>query len=220
MTLDRIVDNSDRIYGDALNNISTSHKELAKTMIESSSENDRIVHLLHTTEKKIIKVPAETRITDERTGEEIQVGQRVSVGKDRVSTIEAEVASLWEQWEAAQKEVNDIKAELSSAIGDNNGARSRSTDIVQESLAAEMAKFEVELTATLEHVHEDARTSEKASRGPVHSSVFFLTVFLCPGLQQADQGRHVCPSATVLLGGLSVFHTALHDRRNGVGRFT
>lgn len=163
MTVDLIVSNGDRIYADALSHLSTSHKELANTIAEATTEDNRIVNLLHTSEKKTVKLPAETRITDERTGEEIQIGKRVVVGKERVDILEAEVASLWEQWEAAQKEVDDVKAELMSSLGSDKGGGMRSVDGMQGSLAAEMAKFEAELTAILEDVHEDARASEKVS---------------------------------------------------------
>lgn len=167
-TVDRIVSNGDRIYEEALRRLSTSHKELVNTIAEATTEDDRIINLLHTSERKTVKLPSETRITDERTGDEIQVGKRVAAGKERVDILEAEVLSLWGQWEAAQKEVDDIKVELTSSVAGNKGGQMRSVDGVQESLAAEMAKFEAELTAILEDAHEDARASERVGRSFVH----------------------------------------------------
>lgn len=163
MAADLMVANGDRIYSEALSSLSASHKELSNIIAKAMAEDDRIVNLLHTSEKKTVKLPAETRITDERTGDEIQLGKRVASGKERVDKLEAEVAVLWQQWEDAQKEVDDIKAELMSSLGGDKGGNMRSADGVQESLAAEMAKFEAELTVILEDAHEDARASERVS---------------------------------------------------------
>ncbi|CAN8106088.1 unnamed protein product [Discula destructiva] len=155
--IDNVVSSGDRIYSEALVNLSTTHKELTKIITEATAEDDRVVSLLTTNTKKIIKAPAETRITDEETGEEMQVGQRVAAGKARIDTLEADVVSLWELWEAAQAEVDMRTAELE----DTHSSTRDSVIGVQDSLAREMEKFEAELASILENVHEDARTAEK-----------------------------------------------------------
>lgn len=159
---DRVVTDSDSIYGDALSKLSDLHKELSNIIAETDAEDDRILKLLEVNHRKIVKPPSETCIRDARTGAEIQAGERVMSVKDHINTTEAEVASLWDQWESARKEVDDIFAELTSA-SHMGGGQNSSRAGVQESLAGEMAKFGEELTGILEDAHEEARASEKVS---------------------------------------------------------
>lgn len=170
---DRVISNSDNIYGDALTKLSDLHKELANIITETDAEDDRILKLLETNHKKIAKLPSDTRIDDARTEGEIQVGERVAFVKDRIDTVEAEVASLWDQWESTQKEVDGIFEELADIHADKSD-ETESLATVQESLAGEMAKFGEELTGLLENAHEEARASEKAST-LAHLSIFLLT---------------------------------------------
>lgn len=159
---DRIVTKGDGIYRDALSRLGDLHKELFNIISETTAEDDRVLKLLEANHRKTAKPPSDTRIGDVRTGGEIQVGERVVFVKDRIDTVEAEVASLWDQWERAQKDVDVIFAELTSArsIG---GAHNSSMESVQESLVGEMANFQEELTGLLEDAHEEARASEKVS---------------------------------------------------------
>ncbi|KAJ4419896.1 hypothetical protein N0V82_004719 [Gnomoniopsis sp. IMI 355080] len=161
MHQDRIVTNSDSIYGNALSRLSDLHKQLSDIIAETGAEDDRVLKLLEDSHRKTAKPPSETRISDVRTDGEIQVGERVVFVKDRIDTVEAEVASLWDQWESAQKEVDDIFAELDS-IPDSKVVQTGFLAGVQESLAGEMAKFGEELTGILEDAHEEARASEKS----------------------------------------------------------
>lgn len=105
--------------------------------------------------KKTFKPPADSRVINERTNEEMQVGHRVAAAKARIDALEAEVALLWAQWESAQGEVDDMQAELAGAEAGG------STAGLQASLAGEVAKIETELAAVLEDVHEEARASEQ-----------------------------------------------------------
>lgn len=181
--------NSDSIYGNALSKLSDLHKELSNIIAETDVEDDRILELLEDNHRKIIKPPSETCIRDARTGGEIQVGERVMCVKDHIDTVEAEVASLWDQWESVQKEVDDTFAELTSAPY-MEGGQTSSVAGVQESLAGEMAKFGEELTGILEDAHEEARASEKVS--PVRHA--WLVHTLTPShseLFQENQWHHV-----------------------------
>lgn len=194
--------NSDSIYGDALSKLGDLHKELSKIIAEIDAEDERVLKLLEDNHRKIIKPLSDTCIRDARTEGEVQVGERVMAVKDRIDTVEAEVASLWDQWENAQKEVDDIFAELSSGSL-IEGARFSSVTGVQASLAGEMAKFGDELTGILEDAHEEARASEKVSLVDVLDLVHTLTSCRLE-LFQENQWHHVGPTAAVSAGGLSV----------------
>lgn len=159
---DRIVTNSDSIYGNALSRLSDLHEQLSNIIAETDAEDARVLKLLEDNHRKTAKPPSDTRIGDVRTNGEIQVGERVVFVKDRIDTVEAEVASLWDQWESAQKEIDNIFAEL-ARIPVSRGVQTGFLAAVQESMAGEMAKFGEELTAILEDAHEEARASEKVS---------------------------------------------------------
>lgn len=193
---------SDSIYGDALSKLGDLHKELSIIIAETDAEDQRILKLLEDNHRKIIKPPSDTCIRDARTEGEIQLGERVIAVKDRIDTVEAEVASLWDQWENAQRDVDDIFAELASAQR-IEGSQISSVTGVQESLADELAKFGEELTGILEDAHEEARASEKVSLVNMVDLIHTLT-FSHLELFQENQWHHVGPTATVSAGGLSV----------------
>lgn len=194
--------NSDSIYGDALSKLGDLHKELSKIIAETDAEDERVLKLLEDNHRKITKPLSDTCIRDARTEGEIQVGERVMAVKDRIDTVEAEVASLWDQWENAQKEVDGIFAELASASR-IKGVRICSVTGVQASLAGEMAKFGDELTGILEDAHEEARASEKVSLVDMLDLMYRLTSSYLE-LFQENQWHHVESTAAVSSGGLSV----------------
>lgn len=173
---------------------------MANIIAETNAEDHRILQLLETNHRKIAKPPSDTRIGDARTGGEIQIGERVALGKDRIDTAEAEVASLWDQWESAQKKVDAIFAEFAGAPG-VKGVQTGSMTDVQQSLAGEMAKFGEELTGILEGAHEEARVSEKVG---VSCSSFSIDADLvsCLELRQENQRHHVKHAAGIFAGGL------------------
>lgn len=193
---------SESIYGDALSKLGDLHKELSNIIAETDAEDQRILKLLEDNHRKIIKPPSDTCIRDARTEGEIQLGERVIAVKDRIDTVEAEVASLWDQWENAQRDVDDIFAELASAQR-IEGSQISSVTGVQESLADGLAKFGEELTGILEDAHEEARASEKVSLVNMVDLIHTLT-FSHLELFQENQWHHVGPTAAVSAGGLSV----------------
>lgn len=187
--------NSDSIYSDALSKLGDLHKELSNIIAETDAEDERILKLLEDNHRKIIKPLSDTCIRDARSGGEIQVGERVMSVKDRIDTVEAEVSSLWDQWENAQKEVDDIFAELASARR-TEGVQTSSVAGVQESLASEMAKFGEELTGILEDAHEEARASEKVNLLGMLDLIHTLTSSHLE-LFKENQWHHVGPTAAV-----------------------
>lgn len=186
-----------------MNNLADMRTSLQKTLIETVSKDDRVLALIDTNHKKIAKPLSETRINNKLVGEEIHVGEHVASFKESIDTVEAEVASLWDQWEIAQNQVDSIFVELASAQdGVSDGGQTCAVAAVKESLAKEMDKLEDELSAILEEAHEEARASEKVFW---NSAVLMCALADFSGhleLQQEDQRGHVCPAATVLAGRL------------------
>lgn len=92
---------------------------------------------------------------------EVRVGQHVAQVKDRLETLDAEIASLWGQWEAAQHQVGVLFAEVANNDQDDASGESASTAAVKASLARQVAAFQKELQDILDDIHEEARASEK-----------------------------------------------------------
>lgn len=94
----------------------------------------------------------------------VLVGRRVAFVKDRVQTLDAEITSLWAQWEDAQHQVDALFAELANKNQGEASNESASTTAVRVSLAREVANFEKELEDIFDDIHEEARVFEKVSR--------------------------------------------------------
>lgn len=92
---------------------------------------------------------------------EVRAGQHVAQVKDRLETLDAEIASLWGQWEVAQHQVDVLFAELANKDQDDASGESASTAAVKASLARQVAAFQKELEDILDGTHEEARASEK-----------------------------------------------------------
>lgn len=140
----------------------TAKRDLEQTFAVAIAEDDRFFDLLDTSHKKTAKPLSETRIHDHSLGTQIHIGERVVGFSELVDTLEAEIASLWDQWEVAQKDVDRIFSELASErTGIEGVSQSESMVAVRESLAHEMSNFEEELGCILKEAHEEVRASEK-----------------------------------------------------------
>lgn len=93
----------------------------------------------------------------------VHVGERIAFVKGRLATLEAEIDSLWNQWEDAQREVDVVFAELIKRDGEGTPNEPGSKMAVKASLAREVSRFEKELEGILDDAHEEARAFEKAS---------------------------------------------------------
>lgn len=169
---------------------------MKQALDETSAEDDRLLSLLDTSHQKVIKPLSETRMHNGLLGEEFQLGERVASFKENIDTVEAEIASLWDQWNVAQKEVDDIFA----ALAEERAGEAGSIVSVRDSLAREMDKLEEELNRILEDAHEEARVSEKVCT--VHHAIIrLLADFITHlGFQQEDQGCQVRYFAAIFLG--------------------
>lgn len=139
----------------------TAKRDLEQTFAVVIAEDDRFFDLLDTSHKKIAKPLSETRIHDHSLDTQIHIGERVVGFSELVDTLEAEIASLWDQWKAAQNDVDRIFSELASEQTGIEGGQSESMVAVRESLAHEMRNFEEELGCILKEAHEEVRASEK-----------------------------------------------------------
>lgn len=159
--LDRVTASRDVIYKGAIDRLVAAKRNLEQTFANATAEDDRLFDFLDASHKKTAKPLSETRINDHCVGAQIHIGERVVAFNELIDTLEAEITSLWDQWESAQKEVNNIFAELTH---ERIGAERDQPDsmlAVRESLAREVYNFEEELGVILKEAHEEARVSEK-----------------------------------------------------------
>lgn len=163
---DQIKAEGDKLYNGALGSMSTVHEALDQILTDTAAENDSILASIDSDAKKIAKPLSEMMISDDESGGTTRVGESVATFKADVDFLEAEVGSLWDQWQAAEKDVHDMFAELAGKEGDESGGRAGLVTTVKESLAREICNFEEDLDGVLEDAHEKLRTMEKASRIP------------------------------------------------------
>lgn len=128
------------------------------------------MNILGESARKYCKPLSDTHVLDESVDEhgtvnrkKVHVGNRVAFVKDRVQTLDAEIASLWAQWEDAQRQVDVLFAELANNNQGEASNESTSTTAVRASLAREVASLEKELEDILDGIHEEARAFEKVS---------------------------------------------------------
>jgi hypothetical protein len=135
---------------------------------DTSTKNNRVLARAKFQNKNIIKPLSEMNLKEtlidndgKTTSRQVHVGKQVDSIYERIKVLEAEVGQLWDEWEAAEHEVQIIHASMTGRGGDLFVDQSEPTNEVQESLAREMGKYEEELENILERSHEEARASEK-----------------------------------------------------------
>lgn len=145
-------------------------KSLRDVRAEISSQDDQLLDSVEKSIRRYCKPLSETRILDDcvdnsgvMNRKNVHVSERVAFVKDRVDALEAAIASLWDQWESAQRQVDAGFAELANRDEQSTANKSGSTAAVRASLAREVASFQRELDDILDTAHEEARAFEKVS---------------------------------------------------------
>ncbi|KAF3760773.1 hypothetical protein M406DRAFT_73234 [Cryphonectria parasitica EP155] len=159
--IDHVVANRDTLYNDALASLTDLHAELQQDLMRTISEDERVLALLDNNHKKITKQLSDTRINDPEAGHVVRVGDRIASFVKYIDTVEVELTSLWAQREVAQKEVDDIFAELANTQDAAECEQASAVMAVKKSFANEIDKVSNELSSILDNAHEEARVSEK-----------------------------------------------------------
>lgn len=141
---------------EATDNILSTKEELEHAFANVLAEDDRQCELLYASHKRIAKTLSETRITDHKLGTQIHIGDNVLAFNELVDTIDGDIVSLWNQWQKAQDEIDNICMELTCLEKAQPKDKLRS-----ESLNLDLGKFEEELDKVLRDAHDKVRRSEK-----------------------------------------------------------
>lgn len=158
------------IYNNGATRLNDIYEALKGAVVDTSTKNNRVLARARFQNKNIIKPLAEMNLKEtlidndgKTTSRQVHVGEQVDSIYERIKVLEAEVGQLWDEWEAAEHEVQIIHASMtgSGSRGDLFVDQSEPTNEVHKSLAREMGKYEEELENILERSHEEARASEK-----------------------------------------------------------
>lgn len=145
--------------------MSTTHGTLDQILTDTAAENDRVLASVDSDHRKIVKSISEMMIHDDESGQSARVEDSVATFKADIDVLEAEVRSLWDQWQAAEKDIAQVFAELTGKEKSNHGGNHEggagSATAVRESLVREIRNFEEDLDGVLEDSHENLRTMEK-----------------------------------------------------------
>lgn len=145
------------------------YEALTGSMADAGMEDDRVLAMIESHHREVAKPLSETMVQENFTtihhkpnsNNECHLGRVVDSVRERIKTLEAEVGQLWNEWEAAEQEVQDILVSVTG--GDNSGpmGQNDSTQNAQKSLALELDSFDEELLRIIEESHEAAKVSEK-----------------------------------------------------------
>ncbi|PSR97034.1 hypothetical protein BD289DRAFT_125262 [Coniella lustricola] len=167
VSIDHVVTESNNLYHSAASALVDIHINLQKELVQATARNEQFLNSVSTNHKRFAKPLSATFVGDEQ-GVEIQIGEHVASFKNRLHTAEAELAALWSQWEASQKEVDKIVMEEYHGQGDTSNDETEASKALNTSLAAEMETLSSELEDILHRAHEDARVSEKNYSKKIH----------------------------------------------------
>ncbi|KUI74199.1 hypothetical protein VM1G_09798 [Cytospora mali] len=156
------------IYSDSTARLSDLYKSLMDIVATTSAENDRVIALAKSQNRNITKPLSSTKLqatTSDGHGKlvsrQIHIGEQVDAVREQLRVLEAEIGRLWDAWEAAEQEVQNILASMTGGGDYGSMGQVGSTKIVQDALAREMEKYNEELERILEKSHEEVRMSEK-----------------------------------------------------------
>lgn len=143
------------------------YEALKGVIADLEDEDNRVLALVESNQKKMTKSPSQTFITESSTDKkgnksrrEICIGEEVAAVGDLIQTLETDVNHLWEAWEAADREVQAKLVELDGGIKPPAGKNDCVKD-VRQSLTEDMKAFDAEAEDIIEDSHEQARACEK-----------------------------------------------------------
>ncbi|KAK2615250.1 hypothetical protein N8I77_002018 [Diaporthe amygdali] len=175
-----IATESRNIYSNGLTQLKDLHEALKGIMTDTDVEDDRVLALVESNHKRMAVSPSETTIAESSTDDdgnttrrEFHIGQEVASLGDYLNILESQVKRLWDDWEAADREV---QAKVAEMTGSTHLLMSQSDCIkdVRESLAREMKAFDAEAEGTIEDSREEARMCEKEFGRKIHGAMSAL----------------------------------------------
>lgn len=152
------------LYTSAISDLSALRNVLQGSLATTAAEDARVLTLVQANHVKTTTSLSKTRMQDSRNASPSVAGECVTAFKTRIDELEAEIATLWKEWEGAEHAVRKTYAELVG--GGINGALGEG---VQDTLKQDLEELEGELEEVLDSAWEEARASEKVFS--VHISV-------------------------------------------------
>lgn len=165
-----VANQSNHLFDKSVSKLGKLDGSLRQTQQHIKTDDDQLLKLIEESTRRYCKPLSDTMVIDSYTDDQgvvsrqtVHIGERVAMVKDRLEAVEAELNSLWAEWEDAQAQVDIVLAEIAQRHEQKSSDTSGSTTAVKESLARELASFEQELKDILDSAHEEARIFERVS---------------------------------------------------------
>ncbi|ROW00829.1 hypothetical protein VMCG_06513 [Cytospora schulzeri] len=156
------------IYSHGAARLNDQYEALKVAVADTSVKNGRVLAQAKFQNKSIIKPLSEMSLKEtlidkdgKTTLRQVHVGKEIESIYEKIQALEVEVGQLWDDWEAAEHQVQVILASIAGSGGSLSVDQALSINDVQDSLAREMEKYDEELERILMESHEAVRASEK-----------------------------------------------------------